>query len=1155
MKKLCYILLCGLLVLLASCEKDTMAGIFAPEVTTGTATNIYRKGATLSGSIRFSEGTVAEHYGILFSELQSMSEYKEMKVEDGATDYNIPVQDLEPGKTYYFCSYAHSGYSLRYGEIRSFTTPKSNAPVFEALVASSQTVNSFKVTATLLDDGGSELIMVGFCYNEFGEKEPTFLDKVVNVAPEGDSFSAELTGLEPGKQYQVRVYGASENGLAYSDILIVSTEQAVVPYLSSISCQDSTATSITVSASVIDAGTSSVKELGFCYSSESQEPTKESHKSIDLSDQKNNDVFSTIIGDLIAGTTYYIRAYAVNTEGISYSDAVSYMPRSEVPTLSEISCQDSTATTITVKASVLTEGTSAIKSVGFCYSTESQEPTKELHSYIELPSHWNTAEEFIGTLESLESNTTYYIRAYAENSEGIGYSESISYTPYAEVPTLSTITTKDEKPTSITVSASVLNIGTSAVTAIGFRYKAEGQENETVVDLSDQLGNELFSVNLEELEPGTTYNIRAYAENSEGVGYSESISYTPYAEVPTLSAITTKDEKPTSIIVSASVLNIGTSDVNAIGFRYKVEGQEDETIIDLSNQLGNELFSVSIEELEPGTTYNIRAYAENSEGVGYSESISYTPIAKVPVLSEVSAINETSASITVSASVLDMGTSNIKSVGFCYKAEGQEIETVIELSSQVNNENFSCVINGLETGTAYYIRAYAENDEGIGYSELISYTIVAEVPTLSIVSLSDATSNSIMASASVLDVGSSAIKSVGFCYKAEGQESEMIIDLSNQISNENFSATIEGLEAGITYIIRAYAENGEGMGYSNEVSYTPIADPGIYSLEDWIEFCAAKETGSTDMSKWKNSEGVINLYTDLDFSNTDYDKIILRRIDANETLNGNNHVVSGFYIMADFNAYFIWYNEGTIMNLHLGDGTIQGGLFSLASVSGFCYENSGTIMDCSSKVNVIGTASSAGICVSNSGSIIRCTNWGNVETDSYDYYNAAGIALDGTIVDCKNYGNITGGNAAGIGGTVVSNSINYGTIGFNPEDEYSLVSTHAAGISISTSVEGCINEGRVHASECSGGIVAYLSDELKVNNCSNKGDITSDGYCGGIIGLIKKTSIFYIAGCLNTNGGTINGAIGDETNAIGYDERTGNPSIDDLPTVEWEYGN
>ena len=56
MKKLCYILLCGLLTLLASCEKDTMAGIFAPEVTTGTATNIYRKGATLSGSIRFSEG-------------------------------------------------------------------------------------------------------------------------------------------------------------------------------------------------------------------------------------------------------------------------------------------------------------------------------------------------------------------------------------------------------------------------------------------------------------------------------------------------------------------------------------------------------------------------------------------------------------------------------------------------------------------------------------------------------------------------------------------------------------------------------------------------------------------------------------------------------------------------------------------------------------------------------------------------------------------------------------------------------------------------------------------------------------------------------------------------------------------------------------------
>ena len=35
----------------------------------------------------------------------------------------------------------------------------------------------------------------------------------------------EITGLEPGKSYQVRAYAANENGLAYSEMLYVTTEQ------------------------------------------------------------------------------------------------------------------------------------------------------------------------------------------------------------------------------------------------------------------------------------------------------------------------------------------------------------------------------------------------------------------------------------------------------------------------------------------------------------------------------------------------------------------------------------------------------------------------------------------------------------------------------------------------------------------------------------------------------------------------------------------------------------------------------------------------------------------------------------------------------------------------------------------------------------------
>ena len=41
-----------------------------------------------------------------------------------------------------------------------------------------------------------------------------------------DTFhDVRITGLEPGKSYQVRAYAANENGLAYSEMLYVTTEQ------------------------------------------------------------------------------------------------------------------------------------------------------------------------------------------------------------------------------------------------------------------------------------------------------------------------------------------------------------------------------------------------------------------------------------------------------------------------------------------------------------------------------------------------------------------------------------------------------------------------------------------------------------------------------------------------------------------------------------------------------------------------------------------------------------------------------------------------------------------------------------------------------------------------------------------------------------------
>lgn len=329
--KCLYQILAGFLLIVSvtACKKDTEADFFAPQVTTGTATEIYRKGATLSGSIQMTETTVADHYGILFSELQSMEEYEEIPVTTGDVDFSLPVQNLEPGKTYYFCTYAHSGYSMVRGEVRNFTTSKNNAPVFTKPISSDESQSSFTITSTLLDDGGSELMLSGFCYNEQREGEPVFTDKVANVELIGESITATIKGLAPNTTYQVRAYGASNNGVAYSETISVTTGAAVVPYLSVVERVDSTSNSVTVRANVLESGSASVTNAGFCLSSTNPEPTTNDEK---ISCGYETEAFEVTIENLVPGTTYYIRAYAENEYGTGYSEVLTFTTKATAAT-------------------------------------------------------------------------------------------------------------------------------------------------------------------------------------------------------------------------------------------------------------------------------------------------------------------------------------------------------------------------------------------------------------------------------------------------------------------------------------------------------------------------------------------------------------------------------------------------------------------------------------------------------------------------------------------------------------------------------------------------------------------------------------------------------------------------------------------------------
>lgn len=126
-------------------------------------------------------------------------------------------------------------------------------------------------------------------------------------------------GLSPAS-YDGNVYVHVE-GKEFSVPVKMVVAAAGVPSVTMESVSEVTSSSAVVSGTIKSLGDSKVSQHGFCWSAENSSPglSDESNQLGDASDVKS---FSAKLSGLKPATKYYVRAYAVNTYGTSYSDQV-----------------------------------------------------------------------------------------------------------------------------------------------------------------------------------------------------------------------------------------------------------------------------------------------------------------------------------------------------------------------------------------------------------------------------------------------------------------------------------------------------------------------------------------------------------------------------------------------------------------------------------------------------------------------------------------------------------------------------------------------------------------------------------------------------------------------------------------------------------------
>ena len=281
--------------------------------------------------------------------------------------------------------------------------------------------------------------------------------------------------------------------------------------------------------------------------------------------------FSYTVRGLELDKDYYVRAYAVNSIGVSYSaNQIRFKTepvagRVEMNNVTNVNLLDNSAV---FHGTVLSLGDPSYAEKGFVYSTESSAPT----IYDEKVVAVGTGKgDYDVKVSNLQINTAYYVRAFIKNEAGVAYgSKVVSFNTEQELPIVTTdsATDEDRENHSVILHGTIKNSGAPAYTERGFVY-SDIYESPTIYDnkiVVNGVGNGSFEYRSTELPSDKSYYVRAYATNVKGTAYGNTIKIFPNVYML----------KVANIMVQLSDIGRGYwTDVNSMCENSTIEGFSD----------------------------------------------------------------------------------------------------------------------------------------------------------------------------------------------------------------------------------------------------------------------------------------------------------------------------------------------------------------------------------------------------------------------------------------------------------------------------------------------------------------------------------------------------------------------------------------------------
>ncbi len=348
------------------------------------------------------------------------------------------------------------------------------------------TASSATCGGNVTADGGSYVTERGICW---GTSNAPTVDGSHQAMGQGNgTFTCNMSNLEPNNVYYVRAYATNNRGTAYGEQRQFTTTSGL-PIVTINTVTNITATSATCGGSISDNGGFSVTDKGLVWST-SQYPTlNDNHVSLG----SGNAPFTGSMTNLTIGTTYYVRAYATNANGTSYSSTQrTFTTGNGLPSVTTTNVTMSGGSVVS-GGNVTSDGGYPVTARGICYGVY---PNPDLSGAYTHTTN-GTGTGYYTSVIDTTMGTELYVRAYATNANGTAYGEQVIMNlDYLHLPTFTynghTYRVAPDPHTSYTeyISWSAANTYCENLTAFGYSdWRMPTQsEMETMYQNRDNIG-------------------------------------------------------------------------------------------------------------------------------------------------------------------------------------------------------------------------------------------------------------------------------------------------------------------------------------------------------------------------------------------------------------------------------------------------------------------------------------------------------------------------------------------------------------------------------------------------------------------------------------------------------------------------------------------